>query len=166
MVSVTICSDFGAPQNKVCHCFHCFPIYLPWRDGTRCHDLKFSECWVLSQKHYLDLVIMFMLPWWFLGLPQWLSCKESTCNAGHVKTWVQSLGQEDPLKKWQPTSVLWPRKSHGQRSLKGYSPWGKKESDMTEQLNNSSLVTELQFYLRERGAIFPKRLHFPASFYN
>ena len=24
-----ICSDFGAPQNKVCHCFHCFPIYLP-----------------------------------------------------------------------------------------------------------------------------------------
>ena len=29
MASVTICSDFGAPQNKVCHCFHCFPIYLP-----------------------------------------------------------------------------------------------------------------------------------------
>ena len=30
-----------APQNKVCHCFHCFPIYLPWTDGTRCHDLSF-----------------------------------------------------------------------------------------------------------------------------
>ena len=29
MASVTICSDFGAPQNKVCHCFHCFPTYLP-----------------------------------------------------------------------------------------------------------------------------------------
>ena len=29
------------PQNKVCHCFHCFPIYLPWSDGTRCHDLSF-----------------------------------------------------------------------------------------------------------------------------
>ena len=27
--SVTICSDFGAQKNKVCHCFHCFPIYLP-----------------------------------------------------------------------------------------------------------------------------------------
>ena len=26
---------------KVCHCFHCFPIYLPWSDGTRCHDLSF-----------------------------------------------------------------------------------------------------------------------------
>ena len=29
MAAVTICSDFGAPQNKICHCFHCFPIYLP-----------------------------------------------------------------------------------------------------------------------------------------
>ena len=29
------------PQNKVCHCFHCIPIYLPWSDGTRCHNLCF-----------------------------------------------------------------------------------------------------------------------------
>ena len=28
MAVVTICSDFGAQENKVCHCFHCFPIYL------------------------------------------------------------------------------------------------------------------------------------------
>ena len=37
----TICSDFGAQRNKVSHCFHCFPIYFPWSDGTRCHDLSF-----------------------------------------------------------------------------------------------------------------------------
>ena len=41
MAAVTICNDFGPPQNKVCHCFHCFPIYLPWSDGTRCHYLSF-----------------------------------------------------------------------------------------------------------------------------
>ena len=29
------------PKNKVCHCFHCFPIYLPWSGGTGCHDLSF-----------------------------------------------------------------------------------------------------------------------------
>ena len=29
MAAITICSDFGAPQNKVCHCFHSFPIYFP-----------------------------------------------------------------------------------------------------------------------------------------
>ena len=41
MVAITICSDFGAPENKVWHCFHCFPIDLPWSDGTGCHDLHF-----------------------------------------------------------------------------------------------------------------------------
>ena len=29
------------PKKIVWHCFHCFPIYLPWSDGTRCHDLSF-----------------------------------------------------------------------------------------------------------------------------
>ena len=36
-----ICSDFGAQENKVSYCFHCFPIYLPWSDGARCHNLSF-----------------------------------------------------------------------------------------------------------------------------
>ena len=46
---------------------------------------------------------------------------------------VQSLGQEDPLKKaWLPTPVFLPGELHGQRSLVGYSPWGHKESDTTE----------------------------------
>ena len=35
-------------------------------------------------------------------------------------------------RKWQPTQVFLPGKSYGQRSLEGYSPWGGKESDMTE----------------------------------
>ena len=38
-------------------------------------------------------------------------------------------------EKWQPTPVFLPGESHGQRSLVGYSPWGHKESDMTERLN-------------------------------
>ena len=37
-------------------------------------------------------------------------------------------------RQWQPTPVLLPGKSHGQRSLIGCSPWGREESDMTEQL--------------------------------
>ena len=41
MAAVITCSDFGAPKNNVCHCFHSFSIYLPWGDGTRCHDLCF-----------------------------------------------------------------------------------------------------------------------------
>ena len=38
-------------------------------------------------------------------------------------------------RKWQPTPVLLPGESHGGRSLVGYSPWGRKESDMTERLH-------------------------------
>ena len=34
---------FWSPRNKVCQCFHCLPIYLPWSDGTRCHDLSFQN---------------------------------------------------------------------------------------------------------------------------
>ena len=43
MAVVTICSDFGAQKNKVCHYFHCFSIYLPWSDGTGYHDLCFPN---------------------------------------------------------------------------------------------------------------------------
>ena len=39
-------------------------------------------------------------------------------------------------RKWQPTPVFLPGESHGQRSLVGYSRWGRKESDMTERLHS------------------------------
>jgi len=47
MTAVTICSDFGAQENKVCHCFHVFHIYLPWSDRTGCQNFIF---WMLSFK--------------------------------------------------------------------------------------------------------------------
>ena len=49
------------------------------------------------------------------------------------ETWIQSLGQDDPLQKeLLPTPVFLPGESHGQRRLTGYSPWGHKESDMND----------------------------------
>ena len=45
------------------------------------------------------------------------------------ETWVPSLGWEDPRRRaWQPTPVFLPGKSHGQRNLAGYSPWGVAKS--------------------------------------
>ena len=52
MAAVTICSDFGAQEKKICHCFHFFPIYLLWSDGTRCHGVSF---WMLSFKPTFSL---------------------------------------------------------------------------------------------------------------
>ena len=55
------------------------------------------------------------------GFPSGSIRKESTCNAGDCLQ-VQSLGQEDPLeRKQQLIPVFLPGKSHGQRSLVGYS---------------------------------------------
>ena len=52
--------------------------------------------------------------------------------------WIQSLGWEDPLgKEMATTPVFLSGKSLGQRSLVGYSLWGHKESDITEQLTLS-----------------------------
>ena len=48
--------------------------------------------------------------------------------------WVGKL----PWRRaWQPTPVFLPEESHGQRSPAGYSPWGLKELDTTEQLNDN-----------------------------
>ena len=62
-------------------------------------------------------------------------------------------------RKWQLTPVLLPGKSHGWRSLADYSPWGRKESDMTERLHSllSSLrVTPWLFSCRGMVALLPE----------
>ena len=60
---------------------------------------------------------------------------------------VQTLGQEDLLEKeWLSNPVFLPGEFHGQRSLVGYSPWGPKELDTTEQLA-LFLFTSLLSYL-------------------
>ena len=48
---------------------------------------------------------------------------------------ISGSGRFPWRRKWQSTPVILPGKSHGQRSLVGYSPWGRKESDMTERLH-------------------------------
>ena len=63
------------------------------------------------------------------------------------ETWVRSLGWEDPLEEGTAThsSNLARRIPHEQRSLAGYSPWGRKELDMTEQQSTArhrSALTE------------------------
>ena len=48
-------------------------------------------------------------------------------------TWVQCLGQKDPLEEEMVTTLVFlPEKFHGERSLVSYSPWGRKESDTSE----------------------------------
>ena len=55
------------------------------------------------------------------------------CLSTEGEARVQSLGWEDPLEKAMAIhSSILPGKSHGQRGLEGYSPWGRREADTTE----------------------------------
>ena len=69
----------------------------------------------------------------WVELPRWPSSKESTCQCRRHKRCRFRLwfGKIPWKRKWQPTPVLLPGESHGQRSLVGYSPWGQKELDTT-----------------------------------
>ena len=55
------------------------------------------------------------------------------------ETWVRSPGQEESPgeKKWLPTPVFLPGKSHGWKSLAGYTEWHCKESDTIERLTST-----------------------------
>ena len=75
MVTVTICSDFGAQENKIFYCFHFLPIYLPWSDWTGCHDLSFLN--TEFQSSFFTLLFLThhsgpLVPSHFLPL-EWLS---------------------------------------------------------------------------------------------
>ena len=63
--------------------------------------------------------------------------KNLLVNAGDTGFFDPWVGKIPWRRVWQPTPVFFPGKFHGQRGLVGYSPWGCKESDTTEQLTFS-----------------------------
>ena len=74
------------------------------------------------------------------GLSRWRSGKEPTCQRRSLEfdPWVGKIPGE---REWLPTPLLLPGEFHEQRSLVGYSPWGRKESDTTEQLTLSLSIS-------------------------
>ena len=70
--------------------------------------------------------------WCVCGLPRWLSGKESAwqCRRCRFDPWVRKIPWR---RKCQPTPEFLPGESHRQRSLVGYSPWGHRELDNSEQ---------------------------------
>ena len=112
MAEVTICSDFGAQKYKVSLSFHCFPLYLPWSDGTR---EQIDICWIIEKAREFQKNIYFCFIdyakafdcvdhnklWKILkemGIPNHLTYllrnlytgQEATVRTGHGKTdWFQ-----------------------------------------------------------------------------
>ena len=63
--------------------------------------------------------------------PRRLHGKTPTCSARDAGS-IPGFGKISWRRKWHPTTVFFSEKSHGQRSLAGYRPWGHKQSDTTE----------------------------------
>ena len=70
----------------------------------------------------------------FLGFPGDSDGKESACNVGDLGSFP-GLGRSPAGGHGNPLQFSCLENPHEQRSLVGYSPWGRKESDMTEQLS-------------------------------
>ena len=97
---------------------------------------------------------IYNIPLYIQGLPWWLSGKESTCQCRRhgFDPWVGKIPQR---RKWQPTPVFLPGESHGWKSQVGYSPRGRKESDMTEQLHWHWLFMGFSRQEYWSGLLFP-----------
>ena len=86
--------------------------------------------------------LVFMAPWWY-------GSKEPTCQGRRLKRhgFDPRVGKIPWRSKWQPTLIFLPGKSHGQRNLVGFSPWGCKESDMTEWACMHALMHNIYIYI-------------------
>ena len=92
------------------------------------------------------------------------------CRRSGFDPWVRKILWR---RKWQPTPVLLPGKSHGPRSLVGHSPWGRRESDTTERLHFTSLLlftyngslVPAEFYIDRSWVILLKRSE-PERYWN
>ena len=71
----------------------------------------------------------------YQGFPGGSVVKNPPANAGDTDSVPNRAGRIPWRRKWQPTSVFLPGKHHEKRSLVGYRPCGRKESDMTERLS-------------------------------
>ena len=128
---------------------------LVWKRGVQAD----GSPWVDSVPEHLTNVSLGLLPrvfnrtapflsspsraaYWLSGPPS-MYCfpgvsdsKESAHKAGDPGS-VPELGRLPRRKAWQPTPVFLPGEYHGQKSLVGYGPWGRKESDTTEVTNTT-----------------------------
>ena len=136
MAAVTICSDFGAQENEVCHCF-CSGTsliahlvnHLPVIQETRVQFLG-GEDPLEKEMATHSSILAWKIPW--TDEPGRL---QSMGLLGVRHDWATSLSLftfTHWRRKWQPTPVFLPGESQGQRSLVCCHLWGRTESNTTE----------------------------------
>ena len=103
-------------KESACHAGDTGPI-LGWKDPLEKEMATHSS------------ILAWGIPWWASQVV--LLVKNLPAIEGDVQCGFDPWVGKIPWRAWQPTPVFLPGEFHGQRSLAGYSPWGRKESDMT-----------------------------------
>ena len=137
--------DLGSISGRGTLTPHTVPCGLPFPPENALHLRETTDFTVFANSFKQSWLVMktrkkmhcIFTSW----LPRWLSSKESACQcSSHGKCGFDPWVGKIPWRRaWQPTPVLVPGESHGQRSLVGFGPRGRKESDMAERLNSPSL---------------------------
>ena len=131
------------------------PSQLGWRNSlfksillvTYYYVINYPQTKQLKNKHLFFNFTIFMGQ----GFGSGSDGKASVYNVGDPGL-IPGVGKISWRRKWQPTPVFLPEKSHGWRSLVDYSPWGCRESDTTERLHFTYLssVSVLRLQLIHR----------------
>ena len=97
IAAVTVCSDFGAQENKICHCLHFFSFYFPWSDWTRCQSRRTGhteEFWqnMVHWRREQQMIPVFLL-WEPNDYEQYEKQKDVTL-------------EDEPLPRWKVSNML------------------------------------------------------------
>ena len=137
---VAPCAEISSP-TRIAEIIDNFETFSPeLRKSQKVYE---NSIWdTVSSEHFLFLIfcpgshifpLLMFLPW----LSRWLTGKEFAFwfRRPGFNSWVRKIPWR---RKWQPTPIFLPWKSNGQRSVVGYSPWGRKELDTTEHTHTQT----------------------------
>ena len=130
----------------------CTQIALPGKGGHSSF-LPLKNCVPTWEDLMRSLIAIKLFYRRFLHMVQTVKCLCLQCGRPRFDPWVRKILWR---RIWRPTPVFLPGKSHGQRSVVGYIPWGHKESDMTEQLHFNSSSSRVGLL---RGLGWVENLH-------
>ena len=156
-------SQSGPPCLQIYSVF--FPIILP--------QIQLKNYTIFLRQKHLDSMNLNLISFYHIntllntseGLPRWLSGKESSCQRRRHRfnLWVRKIPWR---RKWQTTPVFLHGKSHRQRSLAGYTPWGHRRvgHDWTTKKQEQTHLTDTWRRLclcwpDHRSAIFDEGPH-------
>ena len=122
-------------------------MYEPWLKNSKCPII----IWLITVSHCIAVDcwskndVLYSINYVLYSIPGGSDGRESACNEGDLSL-IPGLGKSPGGGHGTPLQYSCLKNPHGQRSLAGYSLWGRKELDMTEWLSTQTHAINIYFY--------------------